>query len=164
MNSLSHSNPFFANVTIMPLRSRIRHISLTILPTSLLIVLTAILALQFIEVGRASEILSLSSFVILISFSALALNWCRAPGSLTQENQLREIYHAGIDCFIASILALLSTFFTWIRFTPLFQGSILSLILFLLHWIFLLLAIGLFALSLLQLLRTATEIFRVNKE
>ena len=164
MNSLSHSKAFFANVSIMSLRLRIRSLSLKILPIFLLLVVIAILALQFTELSAANEIFSLSSFIILISFSALAFNWCRAPTTFTSETQLHRIYQVGIDCFIASLLALVSTFFTWAQISPFFKGTMISQILFGLHWIFLLLALGLFLLSLLELLKTTSDLSRRDNE
>ena len=113
---------------------------------------------QFTELGTATEILSLSSFITLLSFSALAFNWCRVSPSLTPEILLASVYQAGIDLFLASLLALVATFFAWLQINLPGLPAGFQPIVFFLHWIFLFLSLLLFALSMLQLLATVRKI------
>ncbi len=142
------------------MRQYLRGIALRLLPPFLLLIFLSILAAQFVELGTANELLSLTSFIILISFSALAFNWCRVPTTFTHETLLIVIYQAGMDFFIASLLALVSTFFAWLQMTPLLLPKNFQPILFGLHWIFLLLSLGLFLLAIIKLLETSKVIFR----
>lgn len=146
------------------IRYHLRSISLKLLPVFLVLLFLVVLAAQFMELGTANELLTLTSFIVLISFSALAFNWSRVSTSFTSENHLCLIYEAGVDFFIASLLALVSTFFIWVKITLFVLPPMLASILFGLHWVFLLLALGLFLLSLLQLLRTAREISQENEK
>jgi hypothetical protein len=95
----------------------IRRVTCVLLPPFLILISFSILAIQFKEISTNSEILSLTSFITLISFSALAFNWCRVSSSLTTEDILKLIYQVGIDLFLASLLALASTFFAWVKMT-----------------------------------------------
>ena len=82
-----------------------------LLPPFIILISVSILAMQFKEISTKSEILSLTSFITLIFFSGLAFNWCRVSSSLTSEDVLKLVYQVGIDLFLASLLALVSTFF-----------------------------------------------------
>ncbi|MEI6323113.1 MAG: hypothetical protein WCP60_08440 [bacterium] len=139
-------------------RRSLRKIALLLLPPFLLLLFLSILATQFAELGTAKELLSLTSFVILLSFSALAFNWCRVPTSFTPETLLIVIYQAGVDFFIASLLALVSTFFAWLQMSPLPQTKLLQILGFWLHWIFLFLSLGLFVFAALDLVRISKVI------
>ncbi len=135
-------------------RRIIRGAACALLPTALVLVSATILAVQFRELAQQKEILSLSSFVILLSFSALAFNWCRISPTLATEATLRVVYQGGIDLFLASMLALVSAFFAWLQM----QASVASWIdvaFFLLHWVFLLLSVLLFLAAAFSLIRTA---------
>lgn len=144
--------------TMSIIRSLIRSISLKILPIFLVLIFVAMLASQFVELGTAKELLSLTSFVVLISFSALAFNWCRVSTSFTKEEILHRVYKIGVDFFIASLLALISTFFAWVQMNPLPLTNSLQTLAFWLHWIFLTLSLGLFVLSALDLLKISKQI------
>ncbi|UUO08887.1 hypothetical protein M4951_11345 [Blastopirellula sp. J2-11] len=96
-----------------------------------------------------NEILSFTSFIVILSLSALAFNWCRVTPTFASEVILKQIYRAGIDFFLASMLALIATCLAWMRTLPLpagiFAGSLSDSsfyrILFWMHWSFLSLAL-----------------------
>ncbi len=142
------------------LRPILRRTSLLVLPPLLVLISLGLLASQFTELATNNEILSLTSFVVLISFSALAFNWCRVSPTLASEDILRGIYQAGIDLFLASLLALVAAFFAWLQTLPKLYFPKINPVLFSLHWIFFLLSILLFltaVLSLVQAVQSASE-------
>jgi ribose/xylose/arabinose/galactoside ABC-type transport system permease subunit len=149
--------------SLSALRQSLRSIALLLIPYFFMLILVLLLGTQFTELGTSNEILSFSSFITLISMSALAFNWSRVSTSFTSEALLRSIYRSGIDLFLASLLALIATFFAWLLTKPgmlvPFSRTI-QIILFVLHWIFLALSLLLFLLALFQLLGTTKEIFR----
>jgi hypothetical protein len=141
---------------LLGLQILLRRITFFLLPPFLIVISLSILAAQFTEFATKSEILSLSSFVVLLSFSALAFNWCRVSPALTSEKILKLVYQSGIDLFLASLLALIASFFSWLKTNP----SFLSLYpgLFVLHWLFLTLAIFLFLIAILAIIKAAKDI------
>ena len=138
----------------------LRSISLFLIPPFLVLITISVLVAQFSELGTANEILSLTSFITLLSFSALAFNWSRVSPTLTPESLLTPVYQTGIDLFIASLLALVATYFAWLQVNPPRILTGLQPILFSLHWIFLFLALLLFAVLMLRLLSTIRKIGR----
>ena len=142
------------------LRKALRSISLFLIPPFLILILISVLVTQFTELGTAKEILSLSSFITLLSFSALTFNWCRVSPSLTPEALLGSVYQSGIDLFLASLLALVATFFAWVQINPQGLPTGFQPILFFMHWIFLAFSLLLFLLSILQLFATVRQIDR----
>lgn len=153
--------------SLSALRKSLRWLSLLLLPYSFILILILLLTSQFTELGTSNEILSFSSFITLLSLSALAFNWSRVSISFTSELLLETIYRAGIDLFLASLLALISTFFAWLLTKP---GLIVpfsrttQFCLFGLHWLFLALSLLLFLLALFQLLGTIRKIFGESRE
>jgi quinol-cytochrome oxidoreductase complex cytochrome b subunit len=98
-------------------------------------------------------LLSLTSFLVLLSFSALAFNWCRVSPSACSESDLVAVYEVGVDLFLSSMLALIATFLAWVQ---LGQGGIpvsLNPVFFALHWFFLLGALVLFLIAVFSLLQ-----------
>ncbi|MDX2226050.1 MAG: hypothetical protein SFY92_02975 [Verrucomicrobiae bacterium] len=70
-------------MSLLPtLRTLVLRISFTVLPPMLMLVVTVLLLAQFAELSNQTEVLPLSSFVILLSLSALGFNWCGFPRSL----------------------------------------------------------------------------------
>ena len=128
------------------------------LPPFFILALVAVLAAQFSELNTANEILSLSSFITLISFSALAFNWSRVSTTFTPEPFLKEVYQTGIDLFLASLLALVATFFAWLQAKTIPLPQVLQPVLFALHWLFLACSLLLFVISILHLAATARQI------
>lgn len=125
----------------------LRLIACVIVPTFLLLVAAIVLIWQFTEINSRQEILSLTSFLVIMSLSALAFNWSRATHTFTTEKTRRSIYYAGIDLFLASMMALVASCFAWVQSTPAMLYWIDAstarqalAIVFWIHWIFLLLA------------------------
>jgi len=143
---------------LIPLRKFLRGSAFILLPSFLILILISVLVSQFTELGTRNEILSLSSFITLLSFSALAFNWCRISPTLTPEPLLAQVYQCGVDLFLASLLALIATFFAWFQLTPSSLPPATQPILFAIHWIFLTLSLLFFLVSILQLLRVAKQI------
>jgi transposase len=113
------------------------------------------LAAQFLKIASKNELLSLTSFVVLLSFSALSFNWCRVSPSYSSEKLLNVICSAGVDSFIASLLALVAAFFAWLQTMNLsILPSIGYPLLFVLHFSFIL----------LSLLPFLTSIFEVRED
>jgi len=135
----------------------LRRTSFILLPVFLTVVFISLLLTQFTELATRSEILSLSSFVTLLSFSALAFNWCRVSSSIVSESLLNLVYQAGVDLFLASLLALVATFFAWLQINPARIPSSFQTGLFLFHWGFLFLSLLLFLVSMLSLLHVASH-------
>ncbi len=137
-------------------RRFIRRFSCLTLPPVLALLALAILVIQFIEISSRTEVLSLTSFVVLLSFSALAFNWSRVSADLAPPETLREVYETAVDFFVASLLALASATFAWFQSSP---GIPLFLwkILFALHWLFLLGSIVLLLVALLALIRVIAK-------
>ena len=104
-----------------PTRVRIRKLTCLLLGPFLCLTAVVILATQFTELASKNEILSLTSFLVLLSFSALAFNWCRVSTSACSESDLVAVYEVGVDLFLSSMLALIATFLAWVQ---LGQGGI----------------------------------------
>jgi hypothetical protein len=143
------------------LRKLLRKASFILLPIFLVLILVSVLASQFTELASRNEVLSLSSFITLLTFSGLAFNWCRVSPAIVPEALLNFVYRAGVDLFLASLLALIATFFAWLQINPSGLPStiqpILQPILFPLHWLFLALSLLLFLLSIFHLLHIAEQ-------
>jgi len=145
----------------------LRWLSLLLIPYFFILILVVLLCMQFTELGTSNEILSFSSFITLLSLSALAFNWSRVSTSFTSDLLLETIYRAGIDLFIASLLALIATFFAWLLTKPgviIPFSSTTQILLFTLHWVFLAPSLLLFLLALFQLLETSRKILGKNQE
>lgn len=151
------------NFSFSPLQKAIRSLSLLLIPYFFILILFVLLGAQFRELGSSNEILSLTSFIILISFSALAFNWSRVSTSFTDEATLKTIYESGVDLFLASLTALISTFFAWLQTASIPLPKFSYSIVFMLHWVFILLSLGLFFLSVLQLLGCTRKILKETK-
>jgi len=134
-----------------------RNVACILLPPVLICISLVMLIIQFSELSTKAEILSLSSFIVLLSFSALAFNWCRVSPAFVAQATLASIYNVGVDSFLASLFALVATFFAWLKVTFSTSSSWSYLILFALHWLFLLFSILLFLTSLLHLLKAVRE-------
>ena len=122
-------------------------IALTLVLISALLVVT-----QFSETSSKNEMLSLTSFIVILTFSGLAFNWCRVPPSFASEAILQKIYRTGIHLFLSSLLALVASFFTWFQSTPEMNSPWMPKACLLLHWIFISLAIVFFLIAMLRLL------------
>jgi len=135
------------------LQRLLRRTAIVLLPAPLVIIALAILASQLSEFTTRNEILSLSSFIVILSFSGLAFNWCRVSPALASEASLNAVFHVGIDLFLASLLALVASFFAWLQTIPKFIPANYYPILFALHFLFLFLSLLSFLVSILCLLR-----------
>lgn len=144
------------NSNLSAARRLFRRLSCLALPPILILLGLATIGLQFRELSSRSEILSLSSFVVLLSFSALAFNWSRVSSEFVSAKKLHEVYEAAVDFFVASLLALVSAMFTWLQGTP-NLAPLLWKALFGLHWLFLLGSIVLLLVALLALLRVVAK-------
>lgn len=131
----------------------LRRVTLVVLPPLLVLITLVILATQFAELSTRNEILSLSSFIVIVSFSALAFNWCRVSSEFTSAETLKAIYQTGIDLFLASLLALTASFFAWLQTTPTFISPGFYGALFAIHFALLFLALLIFLLAILALLK-----------
>ena len=140
----------------------LRLAALWLLPPLLVVIAVSILAAQVSELATQKEVLSLSSFVVLLSFSGLAFNWCRVSDSLTPVAILRAVYQVAIDLFLASLVALAASFFAWLQTMPSVVPAALGPVLFGLHLFFLCLALVYFLVSILGLLRVVREIDRAE--
>jgi hypothetical protein len=153
--------------SLSPIQKSLRWLSLLLIPYFFMLILVVLLGTQFTELGTSNEILSFSSFITMLSLSAMAFNWSRVSTSFTSEALLERIYRSGIDLFIASMLALIATFFAWLLTKPgllvPFSRTI-QVILFALHWVFLALSLLLFLLALFQLLGTSRKILGKSQE
>lgn len=136
------------------LRSLLRHASFLLLPPLLILISLGLLVTQFTEVATNKEILTLTTFAVLLSFSALAFNWCRVNTAFISEEILKGVYQAGIDLFLASLLALVAASFAWLQSLPKLPWPALKLGLFALHWVFLLLSTLLFLTAILALIQS----------
>jgi hypothetical protein len=146
-------------INLLPhLRILLRRITCILLPPVLILIALSLLAAQLTELTTKNEILSLSSFIVLLSFSALAFNWCRVSPSFAPEKLLRLVYQAGIDLFLASLLALVATFFAWLKTTSSLVPSSLYPVLFVLHWLFLAISAFIFLLAILSILKAVKGI------
>jgi len=143
-------------------RSWLRRASYLLLPPILVGLSVLVLVAQFSELGAKGEILPLSSFVVLLSFSALAFNWSRVAPSLASEATLKQIYRIGVDLLLASLLALVATFFAWLGDRAAIPAA-LYLPIFILHWIFLFICVLLFLLAALSLVKIAKSIEEEEK-
>jgi hypothetical protein len=140
-----------------PLQRLLRRAAIVLLPVPLVIIALSILASQLSEFATRNEILSLSSFIVILSFSGLAFNWCRVSPALTSETSLKTVYHVGIDLFLASLLALVASFFAWLQTIPTFIPTTFYPVLFGLHFLFLCLSLLSFLISVLCLLRVIRD-------
>lgn len=122
-------------------------IAMTLILISALLVVT-----QFSETSSKNEMLSLTSFIVILTFSGLAFNWCRVPPSFASEAILKKIYRTGIHLFLSSLLALVASFFTWFQTSQEMNSPWMPKACLLLHWIFISLAIVFFLIAMLRLL------------
>ena len=148
-----HRSPMTSLFAI--LRKLLRRTTFILLPLFLIVTLVAFLSTQLTELTTRSEILSLSSFITLLTFSAIAFNWCRVSPCLVPESLLSMVYQAGIDLFLGSLLALIATFFAWLQFNSSGLAPLFQPILFALHWLFLCLSLLLFIIAMFHLLHVA---------
>lgn len=146
------------NHRLFRIRRIFRRFACALLPSFLIFISIFLLGTQLTEISTRNEIFSLSSFVVLLSFSALSFNWCRVSTACTSEEVLKIIYQAGIDLFLASLLALLATFFAWLSVNPLFLPPFLYPVLFGLHWLFLVISLVVFLMSILSLIQSIKDI------
>jgi hypothetical protein len=123
-----------------------------LLPPFLSLTAVVILFAQFTELASKNEILSLTSFLVLLSFSALAFNWCRVTSGACSEADLNVVYHVGVDLFLSSMMALISAFFSWLQVGLEGIPSSLNLLYFTMHWFFLMLSMILFLIAIFHLL------------
>jgi len=112
----------------------------------------AVLWLQMTELDGNKEVLPLSSFVLLISLSALGFNWCRTNAKYSSEAALDCACRSAISLFVAGLLALISAGLTFIQqnaggLPDAMQTAILAL-----HWLFLALALMLSLVAILSML------------
>lgn len=119
---------------------------------TLILISALLLATQYQETSSKKEILSLTSFIVILTFSGLAFNWCRVPPSFAPEEILQKIYRTGIHLFLSSLLALVAAFFTWFQSTSETISPWMPKACLLLHWIFISLAIVFFLIAMLRLL------------
>lgn len=121
---------------------------------ALVLILISILlvATQFTETSSKNEMLSLTSFIFILTFSGLAFNWSRVPPNFASEEILKKIYRTGIHLFLSSLLALVASFFSWFQTSPELNFPWISKLCLLLHWVFLSLAVVFFLVSMLRLL------------
>ncbi len=140
-----------------PFQKLLRRCAVILLPVLLIVIALSILAAQLTELATQKEVLSLSSFIAILSFSGLAFNWCRVSSSLAPEPLLKSVYEVGIDLFLASLLALVATFFAWLQTMPTVLPAALGPVIFGLHLLFLSLALVYFLVSILCLLRVVRE-------
>jgi len=143
---------------IISFRRILLSLSCTLLRPVICVLAITMLVAQFTEVTSNSEILPLTSFIVLLSFSALAFNWCRVPPAFSSESALLIVYRTGIDLFIASLLALVSTFFAWMLTIQSGFPRFLTIAIIVLHWIFLFLALLLFVLAVLSLVAIVKQL------
>ena len=126
--------------------------SCAVLAVALILISVLLVATQFSEASSKNEMLSLTSFVVILTFSGLAFNWCRVPPNFASEEILKKIYRTGIHLFLSSLLALVALFFTWFQASPEMNSPWMSKACLLLHWIFISLAIAFFLIAMLRLL------------
>jgi hypothetical protein len=126
--------------------------SCAVLAVALILISVLLVATQFSEASSKNEMLSLTSFVVILTFSGLAFNWCRVPPTFASEKILKKIYHTGIHLFISSLLALVASFFIWFQTSQEMNSPWMSKTCLLLHWTFISLAIVFFLVPMLRLL------------
>jgi hypothetical protein len=134
-------------------RKLARRTSLWVLPPALLLISAGVLISQFAEIGGNTEVLSLTSFAVLMTLAGIAFGWSRV--TWLPETVIRAIYHAASDLFLASLLALVSVFFAWIRSLDLPLVKAFPMFFFALHWIFLALSVALSFAALVGLVQVA---------
>lgn len=115
----------------------------------------ALLWIQLMELRGNKEILPLSSFVLLLSLSALGFNWCRTTPKYSSDAALETACRSAIKLFVASLLALVSAGLAFIRQSISGMPDTLATSIFVLHWLFLALALALFLAAILSMLTHA---------
>lgn len=143
MNNQQHN-------VISTIQHGLRWFACVIVPIGLLLVAVIVLLSQLTELKSRQEVLSLTSFLVILTLSALSFNWSRATHTFTSEATREKIYQAGVDLFLASLLALIAACFAWLQSNPpsafglpIFANNqqFVLLLLFWIHWTFLLLAL-----------------------
>jgi hypothetical protein len=133
-------------------RGALRRLSCFLLPPFLILTAVVVLLTQFTELASRNEILSLTSFLVILTFSSLAFNWCRVSTDSCPEEDLVAVYDCGVDLFLSSMMALIAAFFSWLQLGGAGLPAFLNPLLFALHWFFLLVALVLFAIAVFHLL------------
>lgn len=140
-----------------------RRFTVILIPPSLLLIVVLVMAEQFTEIQDRNEILTATVVVALMSMSALSFSWVRCLPDDLLRTYGDVIHGAGIDLFIASLPALISAFLIWIKVPTPIDSIAGTLLIFTLHWIFLLMAMVYSVNALLRLLRVALEIRGLGK-
>lgn len=128
-----------------------------VLALALVVISLLLVVNQFSEAASKDEMLSLTSFVVILTFSGLTFNWCRVPPNFGSEEILKKVYWAGIQLFLSSLFALVASFFTWFQRSPEMNASWMSKSCLILHWVFISLAIVFFLIAMLRLLATIVK-------
>jgi hypothetical protein len=131
--------------------------SCAVLAVALILISLLLVVTQFSEASSKNEILSLTSFVVILTFSARAFNWCRVPPTFASEEILKKVYRTGIHLFLSSLFALVASFFTWFQTLPELNYGWLSKSCLFLHWVFISLAIVFFLFAMLRLLKAIVK-------
>jgi hypothetical protein len=119
---------------------------------ALILISVLVLASQFSEASSKNEMLSLTSFAVILTFSGLAFNWCRVPLDFASPGLLHQVYHTGIQLFLSSLLALVASFLIWFQTSLETSTPWMSKACQLLHWTFISLSIVFFLIAMLRLL------------
>jgi len=130
-------------------------LSRAVLGPSLVTMALALLLIQLMEFGGNKEILPLSSFVLLLSLCGLGFNWCRTAPKHSSEAALEAACRSAIKLFVASLLALVSAGLAFLRQSVSGMPDALATPIFVLHWLFLALALLLFLVAILSMLSHA---------
>ncbi|MCG6862461.1 MAG: hypothetical protein LJE70_14460 [Chromatiaceae bacterium] len=129
--------------------------SRAVLMPSMVVMAIALLGIQLTEYSGNKEILPLSSFVLLLSLSALGFNWCRTAPRYSSEAALETACRSAITLFVASLLALVSAGLAFVQQSNTWMPDRLATPIFVLHWLFLALALALFLAAILSMLSHA---------
>jgi hypothetical protein len=127
-------------------------VSCMVLAPSLVALAIVSLGIQMMEFGGNQEILPLSSFLLLLSLSALGFNWCRTAPKYSSEGALQTACRSAIELFVASLLALVSAGLAFLQQRFSSTPAVLAQPIFILHMLFLGLALVLFLGAILSML------------
>ena len=119
----------------------LRRITMLLLPPALLLIFVAEMLLQFVELQDRNEVISAGIVIALLAMSTLSFGWNRSLSNLGDHAGMGpRIHQAGVNLFTAALLALVALFFVWIKLPSWMAIPSMETFFFVLHWVFLLLA------------------------
>jgi hypothetical protein len=128
-----------------------------VLPALLCMLAFALVLAQFSEFVGNKEIIPLTSFLVLLTMSNTAFNWCRVSENFTSHSVLVSIYYCAVALLVASLSAVVSAAFAFVTVTFSFLPNWLVVIFTVLHILLFIFSLIVSLVAFIALLRRAAK-------